>query len=154
MKIYDTLTFYEIVSSGKLETISLDGMEDITLFKNLGNLFVPDHNPDIEGDTSEQYEDDFETWIQRIDSNPIIFGYMQYIELVYPVLIEFLPKDEIKKMCDIIIGATEKQTLGFADISVNIQLCKPGYAHTCCMHSVQNILINVLKDSKNKKGNE
>lgn len=77
----------------KVGHIKLNNLEDITLFKNIGDLY-------IETNDAGDYEEEFDMLIQKIDSNPVLFGYLQYIELVFKELVSVIGIDGIKKWCD------------------------------------------------------
>lgn len=144
MKLSDNMLLYHLNSSKELQKINLNGINDVIMFKNISNLLIPEHNPEIEGDTSSEFEDDFETWIQKIDSNPVIFEYMQYIELVYPVLEKILQKEELKKLCIGILDLNLKQVESIPCISTHLKLCKPGYEHICILNSLCHIITKYI----------
>ena len=100
-KQIDLTLFSDIIV--RVKKIDLRDIEDLIFFKNIGNLFVLEHD-------SSAYEEEFETWIQKIDSNPVIFGYIQYIEKIWNELVFVIKVEDIKEWCKIIFNLTINET--------------------------------------------
>lgn len=78
----------------RVNNMQFSTISDITIFKNIGNLYIKQY-----GDAAD-FEDKLDTLIQKLDSNIILFGYMQYIESAFDTLKEFLTLDQLQEIID------------------------------------------------------
>ena len=108
MRNYEGIeTFGQLVKNFRF--ISLENIEDLTIFSKVGKLMLP------EKEDASDFEEDLEIWIQKIDSNPIIFGYIQYIEVVFDQLIEQLGEKETKYIIKTIMDLTSEDCKKLVD---------------------------------------
>lgn len=135
-----------------IEDQNVGDIQNLLMFKNIGDLFISDQTL---GDNSSEYEDQFESWVQKIDSNPIIFGYIQYIEKFFPEFVKVIRKDNVKALCIIILSTIDKdnnlpKTIPSID-SVLKLFHDTGVVHTFILPRIFNfvdIYIEVTKKGK------
>lgn len=66
----------------RVKSIKYDSIKELMIFKNIDNLYVKHYTDPLD------FEEQLDTLIQKLDSNEILFGYMQYIESIYENMLQ------------------------------------------------------------------
>ena len=66
----------------RVRSIKYESIKELMIFKNIDNLYVKQYSDPLD------FEEQLDTLIQKLDSNEILFGYMQYIESVYEEILK------------------------------------------------------------------
>lgn len=69
--------------------INLEGYLNHSLFKKVGDLLL---------ENTENYDLDFDYYIQQMDSSIFVFNYIQFIDYFYDILIKYIPKEDLKNI--------------------------------------------------------